>query len=273
MLSETLLCPACGFRLQFDSSSTRRCCTRPGGSTLEDSIICYEPDLRSDKPEAKARDNEAHGYLAHGKFPIQIHRLECFVRRVSAERGSLPVLDLGCGPGPATQILLDAGFAVVGVDFSLQSLRLNAQHSNNRQDRVLFVQADLTRIKFAHGCAGGLMMADFLQHLGDRATQRSFLDQAFKALKPGGWFFLSFLNTNVKNWLKGDIEGFYSGGRIPYRRLTVHEVIGMLPQNVEITEVLPMNIFHSVYPDRFVAQLPLARLLARWMIICGRRTV
>jgi SAM-dependent methyltransferase len=273
MLSETLLCPACGFRLQFDSSGARRCCTQPGGSTLEDSIICYEPDFRSDKPEVKARDNEAHGYLAHSKFPIQIYRLECFVRRVSAERGSLPVLDLGCGPGPATQILLDAGFSVVGVDFSLQSLRLNAQRSNCRQDRVQFVQADLTRIKFAHACAGGLMMADFLQHLGDRATQRSLLDQALMALKPGGWFFLSFLNTNVKNRLKGDNEGFYSGGTIPYRRLTIHEVIGMLPQNVEVTEVLPMNIFHSVCPDRFVARLPLARLLARWMIIYGRRTV
>ena len=273
MLTETLLCPACGLRLRFDSSGTRRCCTRPGGSTLEDSIVCYEPDLRSDKPEIKARDNQAHGYLAHNKFPIQIYRLEYFVRRVSAESDSLPVLDLGCGPGPTTKILLDAGFAVVGVDFSLQSLRLNARHSNSRQNHVLFVQADLTRIKFTHACAGGLMMADFLQHLGDRATQRSFLDRALKALKPGGWFFLSFFNTNVKNWLKGDIEGSFSGGAIPYRRLTVNEVIGMLPKNVEITEVLPMNIFHSVCPDRFVARLPLARLLARMMIICGRRAV
>jgi cyclopropane fatty-acyl-phospholipid synthase-like methyltransferase len=31
------------------------------------------------------------------------------------------VLDLGCGPGPTTAILLATGFRVIAVDFSLTS--------------------------------------------------------------------------------------------------------------------------------------------------------
>jgi hypothetical protein len=88
-------------------------------------------------------------------------------------------------------------------------------------------------------------------------------------LRPGGWFFLSFFNINVKNRLRGDIEGAYAAGEIPYRRLAPREVVGMLPANIEITEVLPMNLFHRTVPDRLVARLPYARHFARMMVICG----
>jgi SAM-dependent methyltransferase len=270
-LSEALLCPACEGRLRFDSAGARCCCTLKGGSRIEESIVRYEPEFSHNKSEMSARDRQANGYLSHGKLPIQVYRIQSFVERASAEHDASPVLDLGCGPGPTTGILLNAGFRVVGIDFSINSLKLNGRYCGAHTKDALFVHGDLTRIKFARASARGLMMADFLQHLGDTETQRSFLERAFDALKPKGWFFLSFFNTNVKNWLKGDIEGSFSGGAIPYRRLSIEEVGKMLPRNVDIEGVLPMNIFNTVQLDRLVARLPFARMLARMIIIYGRK--
>jgi SAM-dependent methyltransferase len=267
-LSEMLLCPACGNRLQFDASGIRSCCDLSGGSTLDKSIIRYEPTFDLAKSEVKARDNQASGYLRHGKFPTQISRIQAFVDRLSTRSDPAPVLDLGCGPGPTTKILVAAGYKVLGVDFSMRSLVLNAE-SVVPNSKVLFAHGDLTRMKFAQSCAGGLMMADFLQHLGNAGTQRSFLARAFAVLRPGGWFFLSFFNINVKHWLRGDIEGSYSDGAIPYRRLSVREVLEMFPRGVAVADVLPMNIFHSIALDRAVARLPFARLLARMIVITG----
>ena len=89
------------------------------------------------------------------------------------------------------------------------------------------------------------MMVDFLQHLGDAATQKDFLHKAFSALKPGGWFYLTFFNTNIVNRLKGDIEGTFADGQIPYRRLSAKEVRAMLPRDVNVDTVDWSNIFHA----------------------------
>ncbi len=89
------------------------------------------------------------------------------------------------------------------------------------------------------------MMVDFLQHLGDAATQKDFLHKAFSALKPGGWFYLTFFNTNIVNRLKGDIEGTFADGQIPYRRLSAKEVRAMLPTDVNVDTVDWSNIFHA----------------------------
>jgi SAM-dependent methyltransferase len=270
-LSQVLVCPACERRLRFDSVGGRRCCTLNGGSSVDESIVRYEPEIRYNKSEMRARDCQADGYLSHGKLPTQVYRLKRFVMHVAGQPDISPVLDLGCGPGPTTGILLRAGFRVVGVDFSLNSLKLNEQLCKPYTDDVLFVHGDLTRIRFAEASARGLMMADFLQHLGDVETQRSFLRRAFSALKPAGWFFLSFFNTNIKNRLKGDIEGSFCAGAIPYRRLTVSQVTEMLPDNLKIERVLPMNIFNGAKLDGLFARLPLARMLARMIVIQGRK--
>lgn len=271
LLSEVLLCAGCGSPLRLGIARMRACCCQSNGHRLDRSILRYDPDLaHREKPEMRARDRQAHGYMLHAKLPTQIHRIRSFVAGLPAEARALPVLDLGCGPGPTTAILLAAGFSVIAVDFSLTSLGLNEEQCRNLGD-VLYVHADLTQVRFAEQCVGGLMMADFLQHLGGADTQRAFLRRAFAALRPGGWFFLSFFNINLKNRFKGDIEGAYANGEIPYRRLTTREVVAMLPAYVEITAVLPMNIFHSAAPDRLVARLPYARHFARMMVICGHK--
>ncbi len=57
-------------------------------------------------------------------------------------------------------------------------------------------------------------MCDFLQHLGGHEARSAFLSKAFSWLAPGGYFYLSFFNFNIKNYLKGDLRGHFADGAI-----------------------------------------------------------
>ena len=269
-IAESVLrCRRCGAPLRFSAREELLCCGAEGGS-WEGGIFRYDPALReAGKPEMHARDRQAEGYLAHSKFPTQIHRMRRFIASVSPPADGLPVLDLACGPGPATGMLRQAGFPVLAADISYRSLEVNRDTAD---PAVAFVHADLTNMKFVDGSVGGLMMADFLQHLGAAEAQRGFLRNAFTALKPGGWFFLSFFNVNLKHRLRANIEGSF-GVEIAYRRLEPREVVGMLPPGVEVRQTSFMNIFHEPLPDTIASVLPFARHLARMAILTGRKSL
>ncbi len=233
-------------------------------------FLLYDPSLGiAPSAEMLERDGDALGYLSHAKFPTQIERLKAFLRVHPAEGGGGTVLDLGCGPGPTTGLLLEAGYRALAVDFSMRSLAINAQHCGAPPDRVLFAQADLNEIAFVPSSADGLMIADVLQHLGSREVQAAFLGKALAALKTGGWFYLSFFNTTLLHRLSGDFEGVRNG--ISYRRLSLSEVRDLLPGSAEVLEMQVMNVFNRADADRWAAKLPLASSFAAMAVISGRR--
>jgi hypothetical protein len=45
----------------------------------------------------------------------------------------------------------------------------------------------------------------------------------------------------------------------------------MLPNTTEVLAIHPMNIFHDAKADRMAARLPLPFLLARMIVVIGRR--
>ena len=177
---------------------------------------------------------------------------------------------LACSQGRnLISCLLQAGYDVVVVDFSVQSLSINAHLCGAMSERALFVHADLNAIEFLEGSVDGIMMADFLQHLGDRKTQVAILHKIFRALKQGGWFYLSFFNLNLFHRLMGDVEG--TRGGIGYRRMSLHDVRGMLPACIGVERQSVTNIFHGAGLDRIATRLPFASRLARMAVIEGRR--
>lgn len=270
MLHNLVLCSACGEPLLFSQDSMRQCCNAPQGSALRSGFIIHDSSHGCAPPqEMIVRDQDAFNYLSHPKFPTQIDRINRFVRSKYENENGGVVLDLGCGPGPTTRILLDAGYEAVAVDFSIQSLAVNAQFCRAWPDQALFVQADLNAIEFSEGAFDGLMMADFLQHIGSAETQTAFLHKIFRALKPGGWFYLSFFNTSLIDRLKGDFEG--TRGNIPYRRLSLREVRSMLPEGANAEKESVANIFHGARLDRVATSFSLAPLFARMAVIEGRR--
>lgn len=219
--------------------------------------------------ESIVRDQQAAGYLRHAKLPTQIARATQFLSTKSA--GPLPILELGCGPGPMTRLMVERGFKVIAVDFSAESLRLNAESCRGCGPEPEFIHADVREMDFTQRRVGGLMMADLLQHLGDLGIQRAFVERIFSVLAPGGWFYISVFNLNVKNRIRGDVVGSFANGAIHYRRSTRREALSLLPDSAIVERVYPMSIFHTPRLDRFAASLPFAQLLARMTAIYGKR--
>jgi len=180
------------------------------------------------------------------------------------------VLDLGCGPGPNTSTLLSKGCRVIAVDFSKESLAINRKQNMDRHTQVVYVSADLNRIRFAENSVDILVMSDFLQHLGSESIQREFLQNIFKSLKPGGRFYLTFFNINLKNLIKSDTHGTWNEG-ISYTRNRASKVLSMLPTDIDVTQQVPMNLSSSIALDRICSRLPFADWFARWMLLTGYR--
>jgi SAM-dependent methyltransferase len=123
-----------------------------------------------------------------------------FVRRAvreSDEQG--PVLDVGCGGGLFTRMLAEQGFAVLGLDFSLDAARIAWG-----RNRVPVVCGTLGSAPFPAGTCAGVTMFHVLEHLYDPA---SYLEAAHELLKPNGrlivqvpnaecWQFITF----GENW-------------------------------------------------------------------------
>jgi SAM-dependent methyltransferase len=269
-LLESILCEACGMPLALYSPELVQC-LHGHRYHLSGGVLDYTSSLSlANVKEVDERDGQARTYLSHVKVPVHAARFGEFCERAPKNCfENQPVLDLGCGPGPTTAVLLSKGCNVIAVDFSIESLMLNRGDNMTNISRALYVRADLNRIRFAENTAMVLVMSDFLQHLGDQSAQREFLKRVFRSLRPGGLFYLSFFNVNVKNLLRSDIDGSWGG--ISYTRNRASDVVAMLPDDIVVSERIPMNISHSVAMDRIYSRLPFADWLSRWILLTGFR--
>ena len=103
--------------------------------------------------------------------------------------------------------------SVLAVDFSRASLKIMQKTCSPWAENAASLRRT-NSVGFAKRSVGGLMMADFLQHLGPPDIQRAFLHKAFSALKPNGWFF-QFFNANVVNRLKKALRDHFRATSVP----------------------------------------------------------
>jgi SAM-dependent methyltransferase len=267
-----LRCPRCGREMELNIMNAAVVCRCGNTLRVENRLIEYTgAESLRELSEVKARDWQAPRYLQHAKFPTQIFRVKQFLKGLPQWVKEKPVIELGCGPGPYTRILLDSFYDVIAVDFSEQSLLINRDANCAHLENVCYVKADLNALRMSSECSALLVMCDFLQHLGGYAMRAAFIHKAFDWLAPGGFFYLTFFNFNIVNYLKGDLHGHFADGAIAYERLLHREVSSTLPANVSVDSVVPLNIFHSVVPDRVAAMLPGATFLSRMIAISGRK--
>ena len=106
--------------------------------------------------------------------------------------GCRRVLDAGCGVGRHLLPLLAAGFRVWGVDCDARVLELGkARLANSAPPAVAsnLVQADLSRLPFAHGSFDLVVSVNVINH-GDAATFRDYCRELDRVLKTGGHLFI-----------------------------------------------------------------------------------
>jgi SAM-dependent methyltransferase len=127
------------------------------------------------------------------------------------------VLEVGCGAGRFTEVLLDAGARVVAVDLSSA---VDANFANNgTRPQLLICQADVMSLPFAPGQFDIVVAVGMIQHTP--SPERTIAELCAQ-LKPGGLLAL---------------DHYAPGGHEPRSRRVLHYVLLRLPPPVSLGAV------------------------------------
>jgi ubiquinone/menaquinone biosynthesis C-methylase UbiE len=131
-------------------------------------------------------------------------------KRELSPRGSDVILDLGCGPGRYTAKLAGLAHKIVGVDLSVEAIRLAKQICilEGVSDRCDFVVCDATKLPFRNASFDKIFCIDVLEHILD---DKAALSEMNRALKSAGKLFLYVPCRNAFSfeWFLSKIYGIY----------------------------------------------------------------
>lgn len=136
-------------------------------------------------------------YAAAAASGIWAHTAPRVVQQVVADLPAGRALDLGCGDGRTTRLLLGRGWTVTAVDFSAEALAIARRATTEGLDRVTWLHADVTTL--APRAGQDLVVLTYL-HLPEPALRR-VLATATASLVPGGT--LLVLGHDVENLATG----------------------------------------------------------------------
>ncbi len=126
-------------------------------------------------------------------------RLQYITDQVSVEGNK--VLDVGCGGGILSEALAAAGAEVTGLDLSKASLQTAKLHLHESGLQVNYQQLSIEAFAAENPASQDVVCClEMLEHV---PNPESIIDACLKALKPGGWLFLSTLNRTPKAMMLG----------------------------------------------------------------------
>ncbi|WP_256300090.1 class I SAM-dependent methyltransferase [Haloarchaeobius salinus] len=205
--------------------------------------------------DSYAADVRSNAYNAHLEFPAT----SSMVPDVEGAR----VLDAGCGTGVYTELLLDRGAEVVGVDAS-EAMLAHAREAVG--DRAEFWQADLgERLEFPGDSFDGIVSALALGYVAD--WEALFAEFA-RVLRPGGFVVFSTGHPLDQFPLDeggepADAENYFEVERltkewdvpVPYYRRPFSAVVNPLLENgfrlEAVVEPQPTEGFRERLPERY----------------------
>jgi len=147
-------------------------------------------------------DSVADEYFERFKHSLQEHPLHRAMIDVFAElvrgSGSLPVADIGCGPGAVTEYLRTLGLRVRGIDLSPEMVAL----ARRAYPEVTFDQGDMTALDLPDAGLGGVFSRSSIIHTPPEQLPGVFAEFQ-RLLAPGGHLLLAFqahVDTSQLAW-------------------------------------------------------------------------
>lgn len=193
--------------------------------------------------EIQARDAQARQYdRLIGLMlmsPIE-RRLTLRALRGDRQRFSL-VAEIGCGTGRMLQHFARTADAVIGVDFSLESLKRcrDRMKSVGAWDRTLLVHADACFLPLADTAVDGVASCQLVEHLPSDRLRQQMLAEMARVLKQGGRWALSGYHWSLLTRWNGPKQGLHRGG-IYYYRFSREEFYSL------VNTALPVENLRSV---------------------------
>lgn len=103
------------------------------------------------------------------------------------------ILDLACGKGRHARYLAECGYDVTGLDISWNSISEARKYEN---ERLAFFQHDMRKLFRTNYFDAVLNMFTSFGYFSKEADHLHTVQNAAKALKPGGLLFIDFLNAH-----------------------------------------------------------------------------
>lgn len=129
------------------------------------------------------------GVLAAQMLPGQRTIIEAAFRHIPKATPGNKLLDVGCGNGEFLALARSAGWAVVGVDFDPNAVKVARSHGLDvRQGSVDVL--DPTKERF-----DGITLSHVIEHVHDPLA---VLRQCHALLKPGGWIWIETPNIDAQ---------------------------------------------------------------------------
>lgn len=132
-------------------------------------------------------------------------RIQFITQRV--ELSGTRVLDVGCGGGILSEGLAQEGAEVTALDLAADALQAARTHADEHGLNIDYRLEDI--LSFAEKQAGTFDHVTCMEMLEHVDQPESIVQALAKAVKPGGWVFLSTLNRNPKSWLFGIMAAEY----------------------------------------------------------------
>jgi len=158
------------------------------------------------------------------------------------------VLDIACGVGYGTKILLNAGSKeVIGCDISSESIDYAKQHYSNKQ--ITFKVQDATKLDFTDNYFDCIVSFETIEHVDD---YNAVLKEFYRVIKKNGTLIISTPNKDVSSKGKDKPENPFH-----VKEFTISEISDLLSQNFNSVEL---------YSQMLIIPLNFKRLLIRSII-------
>lgn len=105
------------------------------------------------------------------------------------------ICDLGCGTGKITRILSQAGYDMIGVDFSYDMLAI--ANISNEQQEILYLCQDMRELELYGSVAAVISVCDSMNYILEEEELKEVFMRVNQYLNPGGVFIFD-LNTLYK---------------------------------------------------------------------------
>lgn len=197
-------------------------------------------EWRQKRQEMRARDQQSARYdrlLGLRLFStIEVHKtlraLRCETNRFDS------LVEVGCGTGRMLQHFARIADWVIGIDFSLESLR-RCQHRMQQvgaAHRTLLLHADACFLPLADEVFSAVASCQLIEHLPTTRLRQKAVSEMERVLTKGGRYAISGYRWS---WIMGGVgrkEGYHKGG-IYYYRFTRAEFATLLASRLPVGKV------------------------------------